>query len=453
MPAVEARRHEPTVGLVTWGLLDEVLDSIDLSLEQFCAELPSGWLLGYITALRQVGVRTVLFCVSSQVERPTRLKHPSTNTTICLLPATGVYRGITETIASHPGPWSLGDAPRRALRGARHIAYMQLFPYRHWLGTPLLHLARELRRERCEAILCDGYETARFDLSVLLGRVLGRPVFASYQLSQEPPTRLTPTLHRRVQRIIHALAFRGASGLIIAPSEEAQRVQAEYYVPTHKIRRIFNPLNPDIWRPISQIEARSVLRIPAQARVAVWHGRAELHIKGLDVLLDAWDTIVRERPAQDVRLMLIGTGTEADALRDRLESTRPRGVQWIDEFISDRGTIRRYLSAADVYAFPSRFEGFPVAPLEAMACGLPVVAADASGVPDIFDAGEASGGQVVPRGDAEEFARALGRALDDPTWTRRVGPHARRRVETGFGLEAIGQQLRDFMLERRESAA
>src|SRR5215204_360667 len=175
-------RHEPTIALVTWGLLDAVLDSIGVSLDEFCEELPSGWLRGYIDALRAVGVGTVLFCVSSRVERPTRFKHESTGTTICILPTPRLYRGIARTVESHPGPWSLSNAAPRALRGARHIAYMKLFPFRHWLGTPLLSLAHELQHEGCHAILCDGYETASFDLSVLLGRTMRRPVFATYQL-------------------------------------------------------------------------------------------------------------------------------------------------------------------------------------------------------------------------------------------------------------------------------
>ena len=72
-------------------------------------------------------------------------------------------------------------------------------------------------------------------------------------------------------------------------------------------------------------------------------------------------------------------------------------MQFVEEWVLDRARIRTFLSAADVYAFPSRHEGFAVAPLEAMACGLPIVAADAPGVPDLLACGEACGGIMVPR--------------------------------------------------------
>jgi starch synthase len=123
-----------------------------------------------------------------------------------------------------------------------------------------------------------------------------------------------------------------------------------------------------------------------------------------------------------------------------------KGVMWVDEFVSDPSVIQRYLSAADVYTLPSRQEGFPVAPIEAMACSLPVVAADAPGVPDILEGGEVFGGIVVPREDATALALALGRVLDDEAWGRELGKRARCRVESCFAPEIVGQQLRDFIL-------
>lgn len=119
---------------------------------------------------------------------------------------------------------------------------------------------------------------------------------------------------------------------------------------------------------------------------------------------------------------------------------------WIDEYIRDRQKIQQYLSAADVYTLPSRKEGFPVAPIEAMACSLPVVAADVAGISDILAKGEANGGLVVPSGDAKALALALGRVLDDQAWGRELGKLARFRAEECFSFEVIGKQLRDTLL-------
>jgi glycosyltransferase involved in cell wall biosynthesis len=138
-------------------------------------------------------------------------------------------------------------------------------------------------------------------------------------------------------------------------------------------------------------------------------------------------------------------GEDADRLRRRIAALRGSGILWREQYVTDRDTIRRWLAAGDVYAFPSRYEGFAVAPIEAMTVGLPVVAADASGVPDVFQGGEAAGGIVVPRGDAAAFAEALGRILDDPVLGRELGRRARERVEQAFSLEAVGRQLRGVL--------
>ena len=178
----------------------------------------------------------------------------------------------------------------------------------------------------------------------------------------------------------------------------------------------------------------------------MWHGRISIQHKGLDILLDAWERICHQRPGQDLRLLLVGTGQDAEKF-SQLLATRPlRGIQWINQYLHDRTEIQQYLAVGDVYAFASRYEGFPVAPLEAMACGLPVVAANVQGIVDIFEDGEASGGIVVPPENAAELALALGRVLDDQAWGRELGQRARSRVEACFSLEAVGRQLRTFLL-------
>jgi glycosyltransferase involved in cell wall biosynthesis len=107
--------------------------------------------------------------------------------------------------------------------------------------------------------------------------------------------------------------------------------------------------------------------------------------------------------------------------------------------------LRRYLSAADGYVFPSRVDAFGIAIIEAMACGFPVVAAYAPAVLDILADGEESGGLMVPR-RRDCIGRSYKAHIGRCKVSFRMAECALRRVENMFSMEAIGNQLRRFLL-------
>jgi starch synthase len=186
-------------------------------------------------------------------------------------------------------------------------------------------------------------------------------------------------------------------------------------------------------------QARHDLRIDPAVAVVVWYGRIDIRAKGLDVLVDAWRICCDQRPGEAMQLLLVGDGPDAPDLRRRIEAAGLRGVRWKDEYVLDRRILASHLAAADVFAFPSRHEGFAVAPMEAMAAGLPVVAADAPGVADLLD-GDGIG-IVVARDDPTAFAAALGELIDHPELGRQMGQRARASVAERFSVDAIGAQL------------
>ncbi|MEG3904687.1 glycosyltransferase family 4 protein [Microcoleus sp. B4-C5] len=430
---------EPTIALLHWGdLIEDFLDTIGVSFEAFCNEMTGGWMFGYIEALRRAGVRTVLFCISGSVAEPVRYTHKDTGATICTLPAPQLYQAVRRQMVNPQG-WTVQDMFGE-VRGLGRLMLAGVKSVTPYLATPLGLLAAELRRENCQAILCQEYEYPRFDACTWLGWRMGLPVFATFQGGD---FQVSPW-----EGLSRPIALKASAGLIIASQTEVQRVQSRYGVPPAKIARIFNPLDLELWQPMDRGEARQLLGFPGDAEIVACHGRIDIRRKGLDILLEAWEGICRDRPGRDLRLLLVGTGSDAEELSQRIAQMQLSGIVWVNKYVRDRALMRQYLSAADVYTLPSRHEGFPVAPLEAMACGLPVVAADAPGVPDIFEGGEADGGIVVRREDATALAGGLGRVLDDRVWGRELGKRARIRVETHFSLEAIGVQLRQFLCDR-----
>lgn len=438
---------EPAIALLhCYDLIDDFLDSINISFETFCKEFVGSWMFGYVNALKQSGVRTVLFCISARIDQPSRFIHLPTGTKICVLPAAKIYHAYRAVRRKSLNAYGGSEAPSfKDIQDENQTRHSFLTIIKElakslgtYLSTPLAVLARELERENCQAILCQEYEYARFDTCVLLGQLMRLPVFATFQGSAQT--------HSFVEVPLRYLSFRLCTSVIIPTKTEIERVRARYGISSSKIAQIFNPLDLASWQAIDRSKARAELDIPLDAKVVVWHGRVEIERKGLDILLKAWKQICDSRPDKDLRLLLVGTGSDANQFRQHLSTMQLKGVQWLNEFVSDRTIIQQYLCAADVYTLPSRQEGFPVAPIEAMSCGLPVVAADAPGVPDILAGDEAAGGIVVPRGDATALASAIGRVLDDEAWSRELGQHARYRAESCFSPEVIGQQLRNVLL-------
>jgi hypothetical protein len=154
----------------------------------------------------------------------------------------------------------------------------------------------------------------------------------------------------------------------------------------------------------------------------VWHGRVDIVPKGIDTLVDAWSE-VRATCSAPPTLLLVGTGSGAGWLRERIEA--------LGSTTSAAGRVRprppdhRHLPLGRRRLRPPLpQEGFPVAPVEAMAAGLPVVATDAPGVRAVVGEGEAAGGVVVAREDAGALAAELRRFLDDPELSAAVGAAA-----------------------------
>jgi glycosyltransferase involved in cell wall biosynthesis len=241
--------------------------------------------------------------------------------------------------------------------------------------------------------------------------------------------------------------MRHAAGLIVASGPEIRRVQSAYGVPAERIAYVPNALDTRHWQASDRRAARAALGIPLDVGVVVWHGRVEIHSKGLDILLDAWDRLYRDRAGDRPLLVLVGSAQHDAAMRERVALFPPGAIRWEDRYELRPELIRRYLSASDIATKPSRAEGFSVAVIEAMACGLPVVATAVSGVADALG-GDAPAGVIVPPDDPAALAEALGRLLDDEPLRRTLGTRARRRAEERFSLEVVGGQLRTFM-ERR----
>lgn len=174
--------------------------------------------------------------------------------------------------------------------------------------------------------------------------------------------------------------------------------------------------------------AREALGLPAGSTVVAFLGRLSPE-KAPEVLLRA----VR---GTRLRVLVAGEGP----LRDALEAeTEPAQVRFLG-FLPDVAPV---LAAADVLALPSRTEGLPMAVLEAMAAGLPVVASAVGSLPEVLGGGA---GILVPPGDVSALRLAL-EGLSVPEARAELVAEARRRVESRYSATTMARRYRELLYQ------
>jgi glycosyltransferase involved in cell wall biosynthesis len=114
---------------------------------------------------------------------------------------------------------------------------------------------------------------------------------------------------------------------------------------------------------------------------------------------------------------------------------RPPHPRMVNIGSPDRAGLVAAYQSCDILLFPSRLEGFGIAPAEALACGRPVVTTDASALPEVVDHGQ--NGFLVRRNDVAGYAERVRELGEDAALRRRFGEHGREKVVRSFGYEQL----------------
>jgi len=167
--------------------------------------------------------------------------------------------------------------------------------------------------------------------------------------------------------------------------------------------------------------------------LGVGNSKLIVHMSNFRPLKRALDTIEvlrRLPPELDAKLALVGDGPDLSLVRD---AARRHGVCDQVRFLGEIDDVEEIVAAADVAFFPSESESFGLAPLEAQACGVPVVASRVGGLPEVVVHGET--GLLEEVGDVDAMAAAVKSLLTDEKRAKAMGEAAERRVAELFSLD------------------
>jgi phosphatidylinositol alpha-1,6-mannosyltransferase len=247
---------------------------------------------------------------------------------------------------------------------------------------------------------------------------------------------------------IRRMALRRAH-LVLAPSKyTADHVAAVQRVAPEKIRVLPWALDPQ-FEALAPHAAKSVA--PAnfpEGRVvlAVGRWRADERYKGMDTLITALPRLLPRWP--ELQLAIVGEGDDRGWLENLAEEN---GVDRHLHFLAGLSyeELASCYAHCEIFALPSKGEGFGLVYLEAMACGKPVIGGAHGGAPEVIDDGKT--GYLVPHGDAVQLATAIETLLANPTLELEMGRRGKERVEHAFRFNVFAKSFRKILRELCES--
>lgn len=219
---------------------------------------------------------------------------------------------------------------------------------------------------------------------------------------------------------------------LVADGWAAEHLPAIIGKPVHAVPK---GVDAELFRP-SGANMRDAFGL-GDRRVVLSVGRF-VPIKNMALLIDALAQMAPADPS--LHLVLVGEGPELQSLKDRAAR---RGVSRAVTFAGyvPQSEMAAYYRTADLFALGSDFDNSPNVVLEAMACGLPVVATAVGGVAEYVTPGR--GGELVPRGDATAMAGVLGDWMSSLERRRAAGAFNRQRVVQEFSWRASASRLLD----------
>ena len=243
-------------------------------------------------------------------------------------------------------------------------------------------------------------------------------------------------------------AVRRSAAVVAASAIELGELRRFYKADPARVAVIPCGVDPEVFHPVRQADAREKLARDQCERLILFVGRIE-QIKGIDVLLRAMALLFFRRPdlRSEVCLLVVGgaldPGDEAPETEKILELRRLVHEHRMEANVSfvgsrDQEDLALYYAAADVCAVPSLTESFGLVALEAMACGTPVVGTRVGGLQTVITDGES--GLLVPAGDYEALAEAIARVLTDARLRMHLAHGARERAEH-FTWRRVGDRM------------
>jgi glycosyltransferase involved in cell wall biosynthesis len=219
--------------------------------------------------------------------------------------------------------------------------------------------------------------------------------------------------------------------LYITVSEKDHHSLLQAGLPEDKVELIYNAVDINTSAIPGDSEwLRKKFDLPPDSIICTAVGRL-VPVKGYDVFINAIQKIASQVP--QLVCLIVGEGESKEELRKQIQGAGLENrVHLVGYF--DRQDAMSILKSSDIFVMPSRYEGTPIALLEAAALARPILASATGGIPELVQHEEHA--LLVSPGDANGLAQGLKRLTLDREYARRLGQNARKRIQQNFNLES-----------------
>ena len=301
-----------------------------------------------------------------------------------------------------------------------------------WIGdgyiAPALTLRSLVTRRRPSVIVCSSFRA----YALAKGACLGLPCRVVYWLHS-----VSQVLEGPVRRWLFRVLSRSDSILCVSDA-----VRRAHGLTSHRLADVVYHGVEELPTQLTGLGDREEMRTGlgiAVGDVVVGYVAAFVGLKDHATLVRAFAAAAAKVP--DLRLLLIGNGP---MMRPTMDLVRTLGVGERVHMLGERDDVRTLLELVDIYAHPSRGEGFGLAVVEAMLAGLPVITGDEGAFPEYVHHGDT--GLTSPGGDAEALARAIESLASDSARRKALGDAGRNYARAHFSPPDFATRFTELIL-------
>jgi glycosyltransferase involved in cell wall biosynthesis len=295
-------------------------------------------------------------------------------------------------------------------------------------------LTKFLRREKPDGLVTHDRRANLF--GILAGKFLKVPVIVSMETTLKDSA--TSPVRRARDKLLHPilLPIIWSSDAFISTSYCIRRQWLRKSSPS-KFRVLYPPFNLKKYQSAKTLPERHEM-VPRPFPTLGYVGRLSEE-KGLHYLISALPQVKKTFP--EVKLLIAGSGEMEESFR---ELAKDRGVDSCTLFLGFQKNPFEVMRQIDLLVLPSRTEGCPIVLLEAMAMGVPVIASNVGGVPELVTN---EVGRLIPPKDSGALAQATTDLLSQSAVMRSMSTTAKKRAFTDFHPERFVRSLEELYLE------